>query len=95
MKDLFTGVLPLCRFVWRQERWRVMLWCCIMIIVNVLVVLTYTEIYPSAVERQAMAQTMRNPAMTLCWAQVTVWTITRWAMVGHEMLLSRPSLLRQ
>ena len=88
MKDLFTGVLPLCRFVWRQERWRVMLWCCIMIIVNVLVVLTYTEIYPSAVERQAMAQTMRNPAMTFMLGPgygLDDYTIG--AMVGHEMLL--------
>ena len=84
----FVGSSALGRFFWRQERRQAALWCAAIVLLNLLVVLAYNQIYQSEAERQAMAETMSNPAMTFMLGPgygLDDYTIG--AMVGHEMLL--------
>lgn len=84
----FVGSSALGRFFWRQERRQAALWCAVIVLLNLLVVLAYNQIYQSEAERQAMAETMSNPAMTFMLGPgygLDDYTIG--AMVGHEMLL--------
>ena len=88
MKRNFAGTLTLSRFFWRQERRQVVLWALAIVLLNFLVVVSYAQIYKSPAERAAMAQTMRNPAMTFMLGPG--WGLDNYtigAMVGHEMLL--------
>ena len=64
------------------------LWALAIVLLNFLVVVSYAQIYKSPAERAAMAQTMRNPAMTFMLGPG--WGLDNYtigAMVGHEMLL--------
>ncbi|HBG01114.1 MAG TPA: ABC transporter permease, partial [Firmicutes bacterium] len=62
-RSVFAQWKALGGFTFRQERLRLAAWFLALILLNVLVVVTYTELYQNDLERQAMAETMRNPAM--------------------------------
>lgn len=70
MKDrLFNKTAALSRFILRQERIRIPIWFIILLLLTTAIAISFTDIYPTELERQAMAATATNPAMV--------------AMIGH------------
>ena len=76
------------QMIWRRERVRLLVWIVALIVFNLMVVLAYTQLYQNDAERQAMAETMRNPAMiSMLGPGYGLDNYTVGAMVGHQMLL--------
>lgn len=74
--------------IWRRERVGLIVWLVALVLLNVMVVLAYGQIYQSDAERQAMAETMRNPAMISMLGKG--WGLDNYhvgAMMEHQMLL--------
>lgn len=87
-RGTFANCSNLSKFSLRRSRFSLVVWLVAITLVMVMVVMAYDALYQNALERQVMAETMRNPAMTSMLGPgygLTDYTIG--AMVGHQMLL--------
>jgi ABC-2 type transport system permease protein len=81
-----TGVLA--RFIIRKDRIRIPIWLIAIAFVTMLTASAFTGLYKSDQERQAIAQTMLNPAMTAMVGKgYGLDNYTNGAMMAHQMLL--------
>lgn len=87
-RHLFDGTGTLIRFVLRRDRLRLPIWLVSFAAISAIVALAFVGLYQNAEERQAMAETMRNPAMTaMVGPGYGLDNYTVGAMTAHEMLL--------
>ncbi|RNF38732.1 ABC transporter permease [Planococcus salinus] len=87
-KHLYDETGRLTRFVLRRDRIRIPLWIVSFAVVSAVVAVAFTDLYQSDQERQAIAETMRNPAMTaMVGPGYGLDNYTAGAMMAHQMLL--------
>lgn len=85
---LFSGTGSLSLFILRRDRIRLPVWIFGFVFVTLLIAVAFTGLYGSDVERQAMAATMGNPAMTaMTGPGFGLADYTMGAMLAHQMLL--------
>lgn len=81
-----SGVLF--RFLVKRERMKLSIWIVSILLTTLAVAVAFTGLYQSVQERQAMAETMRNPAMAALVGQgYGLDNYTDGAMMAHQMLL--------
>lgn len=81
-----TGRLS--RFIVRQDRIRIPVWIISLSVLSFMVAMAFTDLYPTGLERQTIAETMRNPAMTAMVGKgYGLDDYTNGAMMAHQMLL--------
>ena len=81
-----TGMLS--RFIVRRDRLRISIWLFSLAAFTFVVAQTFTDLYATEEERQAIAETMLNPAMTaMVGPAYGIDNYTIGAMFAHEMLL--------
>lgn len=88
MNKLYVNTGLLSRFLLRQDRLRVSIWLLALTGTTFIIANAFTTLYPTEADRQAIAETMRNPAMTAMVGQgygLDDYTIG--AMMAHQMLL--------
>ncbi|HSI66123.1 MAG TPA: ABC-2 transporter permease, partial [Planococcus sp. (in: firmicutes)] len=87
-KHLFDGTGSLVRFILRRDRIRIPVWLLSFAGVSVVIANAFTGLYQGPAERQAMAETMVNPAMTaMVGPGYGLDNYTNGAMMAHQMLL--------
>ncbi|MGK7378726.1 ABC transporter permease [Planococcus sp. 1R117A] len=87
-KSLFDETGTLMRFIWRRDRVRIPLWLLSFVFVTILTAIAFTDLYQNAGERQAIAETMKNPAMTAMVGRgYGLDNYTAGALMAHQMLL--------
>ncbi|SEA98855.1 ABC-2 type transport system permease protein [Thalassobacillus cyri] len=87
-KQLYTNTGVLTWLVIRQDRIRLTIWLAAFIVANLLVANAFSTLYPAQAERQAMAETMMNPAITaMVGPAYGLDNYTVGVMLAHEMLL--------
>lgn len=87
-RHLFDGTGTLIRFILRRDRLRLPIWLVSFAAVSAIIALAFVGLYQNQEERQAMAETMRNPAMTaMVGPGYGLDNYTVGAMTAHEMLL--------
>ena len=77
----------LSRFILRKERVRIPLWLAGLTFFTLIVPIAFKDLYPTQEERDAMAEGMRNPAMTAMVGPGDLDHYTIGAMTAHQMLL--------
>ncbi len=86
--ELFLNTGKYLRLLLRRDRIRLTIWLLSLTLLTVVVALAYTELTPTERERQAMAETMRNPAVTTMFGPgYGLDNYTYGAIMGHQMLL--------
>ncbi|WP_019378821.1 ABC transporter permease [Virgibacillus halodenitrificans] len=80
-----TGFLL--RFIGRQDRIRIPLWLLGISFFTLVVPVAFKDMYPTQQERDVMAKTMENPAMTAMVGTGNLDHYTIGAMTAHQMLL--------
>lgn len=81
-----TGILA--RFIMRRDRVRLPVWILSFAVLSMIVAGTFTDLYASVEERQAIAETMKNPAMTVLFGEAYgMDDYTAGPMMAHQMLL--------
>ncbi|WP_172370879.1 ABC transporter permease [Sporosarcina jiandibaonis] len=86
--QLFTKTGILSRFILRRDRLRIWIWLFGLVAITLLVAQTFVDLYGSEEERQAIAETMLNPAMTaMVGPAYGIDNYTIGAMFAHEMFL--------
>ncbi|WP_342599778.1 ABC transporter permease [Psychrobacillus sp. FSL H8-0483] len=81
-----TGMLV--RFILRQDRLRIPIWIIALVLITFSTAISFSDLYQNQEERQAIAQTMRNPAMTaMVGHSGGLDNYTNGAMMAHQMLL--------
>ncbi|PSL43295.1 ABC-2 type transport system permease protein [Salsuginibacillus halophilus] len=84
---LFSGTFAIFCFILRRDRLRAPLWLFALTATSLAVALSFVDLYASAEERQAVAQTMVNPATTALIGQGHgLDDYTYGAMLAHQML---------
>ncbi|RXJ00245.1 ABC transporter permease [Anaerobacillus alkaliphilus] len=87
-KQLYNQTGRLSRFIIRRDRIRLPIWLFSIIGITILTANAFTGLYQSDIERQAIAETMRNPAMTaMVGPGFGLDNYTVGAMMAHQMLL--------
>ena len=87
-KHLFEGTASLVRFILRRDRIRISLWLLGFTGVSVIIANAFTGLYQGPEERQSIAETMVNPAMTaMVGPGYGLDNYTNGAMMAHQMLL--------
>lgn len=87
-KRLFTNTMKLARFLIRRNRVRIPIWLLSLTGLTLAVANAFTNLYATAPERQAMAETMKNPAMiAMVGPGYGLDHYTTGAMMAHQMLL--------
>ncbi|WP_367281329.1 ABC transporter permease [Planococcus shenhongbingii] len=87
-KSLFDETGTLMRFIWRRDRIRIPVWLLSFVIATMLTAIAFKDLYQNAAERQAIAETMKNPAMTaMVGPGYGLDNYTVGAMMAHQMLL--------
>ncbi|PSL40273.1 ABC-2 type transport system permease protein [Planomicrobium soli] len=87
-KHLFAETGSLTRFVLRRDRLRIPIWILAFAASTLLIAVAFTDLYQNAQERQAIAETMKNPAMTaMVGPGYGLANYTAGAMMAHQMLL--------
>lgn len=87
-KHLVDGTASLMRFILRRDRIRIPVWLLSFAAATVIVAVAFKGLYQNAQERQAIAETMRNPAMTaMVGPGYGLDNYTDGAMMAHQMLL--------
>ncbi|MFV8830298.1 ABC transporter permease [Alkalihalobacterium sp. APHAB7] len=87
-KDLYhqTGVLA--RLIIKRDRIRLPIWLTAISFFTLLIAAAYTDLYQTEQERQAIAETMKNPAMiAMVGPGYGLDNYTAGAMFAHQMLL--------
>mgnify|MGYP001203880292 CR=1 FL=1 len=87
-KALNQNAGKLARFMLRRDRLRIPIWLVAIVGFVILVALVYESAYGEDGERQAMAETMKNPAMiAMIGKGYGIDDYTLGAMMAHQMLL--------
>jgi ABC-2 type transport system permease protein len=81
------NTLKLSGLILRRDRIRISLWIVGITFFTIIVPIAYEELYGSDQERQGMAETMANPAMTAMVGPGNLENYTVGAMTSHQMLL--------
>ncbi|MFF2754051.1 ABC transporter permease [Psychrobacillus sp. NPDC058041] len=87
-KQLFkyTGILA--RFILQQNRLRIPIWIIALLLITLSTATAFKNLYQTPEDRQAIAQTMLNPAMTAMVGHSNgLDNYTNGAMMAHQMLL--------
>ncbi|MCB5952487.1 ABC transporter permease [Enterococcus sp. BWT-B8] len=88
MDIYFSGWLRLLRLNLRRDRWQILFWILGIAGMSIIVARAFSELFPTAEERQIMAETVRNPAMiAMIGPSSSLDNYTLGAMFGHEMTL--------
>lgn len=88
MKQRFSKTGALLRFILRRDRMRISIWIGSFALVSFVVAQAFEDLYATDSERQAIAETMLNPAMTAMVGQgYGLDNYTTGAMMAHQMLL--------
>ncbi|GAA0328108.1 ABC transporter permease [Bacillus carboniphilus] len=77
----------LSRFIIRMDRIRILLWIVGLTFFTLIVPIAFQDLYGSQQERDVMAKTMANPAMTAMVGPGDLENYTMGAMTAHQMLL--------
>lgn len=77
----------LSRFIFRLDRMRIAIWVIALTFFTIIVPVAFKDLYGSQAERDAMAQTMANPAMTAMTGPANLSNYTMGVMTAHQMLL--------
>ncbi len=84
----FAGLPMLLRFRLRQDRFKLLCWIGGLALFSIGVAYALNGLFPSAEERQALAQTLRSPAMVaIIGPSDALNAYTTGAMFGHRMML--------
>ncbi|MEK3889141.1 ABC transporter permease [Bacillus sp. FSL K6-3431] len=87
-KQLYNKTGSLFRFILRRDRIRIPIWLLSLSVVTFAVANAFTDLYSSQQERQTIAETMMNPAMTAMVGKgYGLDNYTNGAMMAHQMLL--------
>lgn len=87
-KHLFDGTGSLVRFILRRDRIRIPVWLFGFAVISVVTANAFTGLYQGPEERQSIAETMMNPAMTaMVGPGYGLDNYTIGAMMAHQMLL--------
>ncbi|WP_078430874.1 ABC transporter permease [Alkalihalobacterium alkalinitrilicum] len=87
-KPLYNHTGSLSRFIVRSDRIRLSIWLPAISLITIITASSFTGLYQSEQERQAIAETMRNPAMTaMVGPGYGLDNYTAGAMMAHQMLL--------
>lgn len=85
---LFDGTGELIRLIVRRDRIRIAAWLLGFALMTLATAAAFTDLYQNAAERQALAETMKNPAMTaMVGPGFGLANYTNGAMMAHQMLL--------
>lgn len=88
LDQYFKKTASFTRFVLRRDRIRIPIWIVSIITITLVVAEAFTGLYGSDAERQAIADTMHNPAMIAMVGQgYGLANYTFGAMMAHQMLL--------
>jgi len=88
LKERFRNTGKYTRLISRRDRIRIPAWLIIIFLFTVVIGAAYPELIPSEEERQMMAETMRNPAMTALFGPGYGLDDYHFgAMIAHQMLL--------
>jgi ABC-2 type transport system permease protein len=87
-KQLYSQTGRMLRFILRRDRLRIPIWLLALSFLTIITASAFTDLYKSAQERQAIAETMRNPAMTaMIGPGYGLDDYTAGPMMAHQMLL--------
>ncbi len=87
-KQLYNQTGRLSRFIVRRDRIRLSIWLISLTLITILTANSFTGLYQTDQERQAIADTMKNPAMTaMVGPGYGLDNYTVGAMMAHQMLL--------
>ncbi|WP_078552387.1 ABC transporter permease [Bacillus alkalicellulosilyticus] len=87
-KQLFNQTGMMTQFVMRRDRIRLPIWLLSLTLLTFIITVSFTNLYQNEQERQAIAETMKNPAMTAMLGQgYGLDNYTLGAMMAHQMLL--------
>src|SRR5690625_4845814 len=87
-KQLYHHTGALSRFILRRDRIRIPIWLISLTLLTLTVAMAFTDLYATDQDRQAIAETMRNPAMSAMVGQgYGLDNYTTGAMMAHQMLL--------
>lgn len=87
-KQLFSETGTMTRFLIRRDRIRFPVWLIVLSFITILTATAFTGLYKSEQERQAIAETMKNPAMTaMVGPGYGLDHYTEGPMMAHQMLL--------
>src|SRR5690625_5431227 len=88
-KLLYYNTGALSWFILRRDRIRISVWLISLSLLTFAVAMSFTELYPSDLERQAVAETMKNPAIAAMVGQGYGLDhyINGSMMVQHKMLI--------
>src|SRR5690554_4410970 len=88
MSKLFADTGILLRFILRKDRIRVPVWVVSIVSLTLLIAAALPDLYPTGTERQLMAETMKNPAITVMLGPgYGLDNYTDGAMMAHFMLV--------
>jgi ABC-2 type transport system permease protein len=85
--NLMTKTAYLSTFILRLDRLRILIWVFALTFFTIIVPTSFKDLYGSQQERDAMAQTMANPAMTAMTGPADLSNYTVGVMTAHQMLL--------
>ncbi|MFC4323592.1 ABC transporter permease [Litchfieldia salsa] len=85
--NLVAQMGTLSRFIFRLNRLRILIWIVSLTFFTLVVPTSFVVLYSSQQEREAMAQTMANPAMTAMIGPANLSNYTIGVMTAHQMLL--------
>jgi ABC-2 type transport system permease protein len=85
--NLMTKTAYLSKFILRLDRIRIPIWVFALTFFTIIVPTSFKDLYGSQQERDAMAQTMANPAMTAMTGPADLSNYTLGVMTAHQMLL--------
>lgn len=87
-KHLYKNTGRLARLIVTRDRIRIPIWLLSLSVLTFAVALSFTDLYATGPDRQAMAETMKNPAMTaMVGPGYGLDNYTTGAMMAHQMLL--------
>lgn len=88
MSKHFASSIRLLRFQLRQDWLKLLMWIAGISLFSIAVGISLPDLFPTAGDRQAIAETLRNPAMTaIVGPSDALDNYTIGAMFAHEMLL--------
>ncbi|MDN5708453.1 MAG: ABC transporter permease, partial [Planococcus sp. (in: firmicutes)] len=94
MSQLFDHTWSLMRFILRRDRVRLPIWILSFVFVSAGIVLVFDNLYGDDIERQAIAETMENPAMVaMVGPNYGGANYTTGAMTAHEMLVMTAAIV--
>lgn len=87
-KQMFKNTGSLSRLLLRRDRIRIPVWLLALAALTFVVALAFTDLYETDQDRQGIAETMENPAMTAMVGKgYGLDNYTNGAMMAHQMLL--------